>query len=172
MSSNVACGTWVAASTHQFKEPVAVANLERQDFHAYCPMIRRRVRHARRVKEVLRPLFPGYVFIRLDPWRDQWRPILSTVGVRALIRFGDRFGFVSQEFVETLRAREEHGAVPLPRARDSYVQGEHVRLREGPFAGVVATVLHCDEGDRLTLLMDMLRRSVSVQSTVDEVVPA
>lgn len=172
MSRNVAYRIWVAASTHQGKEPVALANLKNQGFPAYCPMIRKRTRHARRQREVLRPLFPGYLFIRLDPLRDQWRPILSTIGIRTLIRFGDRFGIVPQGFVESLQAREEDNAVPLPRPRDNYAPGEQVRLREGPLEGIVASVLHCDEGARLTLLMDLLCREVTVKASIDGVVPA
>ena len=163
---------WVAVVTHHFKEAQAVDNLARQGFDAYCPMIRKKVRHARRLREVLRPLFPGYVFVSLDAERDQWRPILSTIGVRTLIRFGDRFGILPKSFVESLRALENDGAIAMPVAKESYACGEHVRLREGPFEGLVATVLKCDDNGRLTLLMDMLSRSVSVKAGLDQVVPA
>jgi len=163
---------WVAVGTHHFKEAQAVQNLERQGFQAYCPMIRKKVRHARRLREVLRPLFPGYVFVSLDAEHDQWRPILSTIGVRTLIRFGDRLGILPRSFVESLRSLEDEGAIPLPCAKDSYASGERVRLREGPFEGVIATVLRCDDNGRLTLLMDMLSRSVSVKAGLEQVVPA
>ena len=163
---------WVAVSTHCHKEVVAISNLKRQGYDAYCPMIRRRIRHARRLQEVLRPLFPGYVFIRLDPERDQWRTVLSTIGVKALIRFGGRLGIVPRGFVEMLKDHEEDGAVLPPPARDSYQPGERVRLREGALEGTVATVLTCDDKDRLTLLMDLLRRSVQVKVRIECVVPA
>ncbi len=165
-------GAWIAVSTHCHKERVAITNLERQGFHTYCPMIHRRIRHARRLTQALRPLFPGYVFIRLDPERDQWRSVLSTIGVRTLIRFGDRFGVVPREFVEMLKARERDGAVPLPRFREEYAPGELVRFRDGPFSGAVARVLNASESDRLVLLMDMLRQSVRVEASIDDVVSA
>lgn len=163
---------WVAASTHAHKECAAIANLERQGFRAYCPMVRRRIRHARRLQEVMRPLFPGYVFIRLDPEHERWRPILSTVGVRQLVRFGDRLGILPERFVEGLLAREVEGIVPMPRPRDGYDAGEKVRLREGPFDGVIATVLTCDDRERLLVLMDILKRSVRIKVSLDSVVPA
>ena len=163
---------WVAVSTHCHKELVAISNLERQGYDVYCPMIRRRIRHARRLQEVLRPLFPGYVFIQLDPERDHWRTVLSTIGVKALIRFGNRLGIVPRGFVEMLKDHEEDGAVSPPPARESYQPGERVRLREGPFEGLVGTVLRSDDCDRLTLLMELLCRSVRVKATVDDVAPA
>lgn len=167
-----AVATWIAASTHAHKEPMAITNLERQGFNAYCPMIKRRVRHARKLSEVLRPLFPGYVFIRLDLDRDQWRPIMSTFGVRNLIRFGDRLGALPSAFVETLLAREQDGAVTLPPAKAAYAPGEQVRLREGPFEGLVATVLTASDCDRLLVLMDLLKRSVRVKVAIEDVIPA
>jgi len=165
-------GVWAAASTHPHKERLAQANLEAQGFQTYCPMIRKQVRHARRLDEVLRPLFPGYVFIRFDPRMTQWRPILSTIGVRTLIRFGDTIGVLPRNFVEDLRIREEKGAIPPPRARDHYAAGERVRMREGPFDGVIATVLASDDKDRLLVLMELLRRGVRVKVSIEDVVPA
>jgi transcriptional antiterminator RfaH len=164
-------GMWIAATTHHFKEALATENLRAQGFQTYCPMIRKRVRHARRQSEVLRPLFPGYVFIRFDPLSTQWRPILSTIGVRTLIRFGDKIGVLPPNFVENLRIREDHGAIPLPRARDHYAAGERVRMREGPFDGVIATVLAAEDKDRLLVLMDLLKRGVRVKVSIDDVVP-
>ncbi len=165
-------GAWIAASSHHYKERLALDNLTAQGFQAYCPMIRKRVRHARRLSEVLRPLFPGYVFIRLEPHKTQWRPILSTIGVRTLIRFGDRLGVLPKNFIEDLRIHEADGAIPLPRPREHYNPGERVRLRDGPFDGLAATVLVAGDKDRLLVLMDLLKHGVRVNISIDDVVPA
>jgi transcriptional antiterminator RfaH len=165
-------GAWIAITTHPHKERVAVMNLGQQGFRTYCPMIRRRTSHARKLRDVFRPLFPGYIFVRLDVKRDQWRPILSTIGVRTLVRFGDKLGMVPEGFVSALQDREEDGAVRLPPARDAYVPGEKVRLRNGPFAGLVATVLASSDCERLSVLMEMLTRSVRVRLPIEDVVPA
>ena len=169
---DVAARGWIVASTHPHKEHVAVGNLERQGFRVYCPKVRKRIRHARRLQQVIRPLFPGYIFIRLNPECEQWRSIGSTFGVRNLIRFGDRPGTIPDQFVERLHATEQQGVVAIPSARDSYNAGEKVRLREGPFEGLIATVLQATESDRVVVLMEFLRRSVRVQLALNEVVPA
>ncbi len=170
--TDVATKNWIVASTHTHKEHVALDNLARQGFSAYCPKIRKRIRHARRLQQVVRPLFPGYIFIQLDPEREQWRSIGSTFGVRNVIRFGERLGTVPDQFVSRLHATEEEGVVALPSARDAYNPGEKVRLREGPFEGIIATVMAATECDRVIVLMDFLRRSVRVRLALNEVVPA
>ena len=169
--SDAASKSWIVASTHPHKERLALDNLERQGFRSYCPRIRRRIRHARRLQVVLRPLFPGYVFIRLNPKQEQWRSIASTFGVRSLIRFGEKPGVVPEQFVAGLLATEEEGAVTIPRARDSYRPGEKVRMRDGPFDGLIATVISAAECDRIVVLMDLLRQSVRVRTAINAVVP-
>lgn len=158
---------WVAVNTHAHREHIALENLARQELEAYCPMMRRRVRHARRTSDVLRPLFPGYLFVRINTDVQRWRPILSTYGVRALVRCGDQLSFVDSGLIESLKAREVEGAIARP--AEPYRPGQQVRMRGGPFDGLVATVIEMDEKDRLLVLMDLLNQSVKVKVTATEV---
>src|SRR5262245_44075955 len=102
---------WAAVNTHARKEGTAIANLARQEFETYCPMMRRRIRHARRARDVLRPLFTGYVFVAIDPAATRWRRIASTVGVRRLVIFGDEPALLPNDFIDSLRKREVDGAI-------------------------------------------------------------
>lgn len=58
---------WYAVYTQAGKERFALQNLANQGFEAYLPSYRKRRRHARRVDTVLAPLFPRYLFVRMDP---------------------------------------------------------------------------------------------------------
>ena len=42
---------------------MAKLNLQKQGYRAFMPMRQTEVRHARTVKIVNRPLFPGYIFV-------------------------------------------------------------------------------------------------------------
>lgn len=152
---------WVAVNTHTRKEATAIANLARQEFETYCPMMRRSVRHARRARDVLRPLFPGYLFVAVDPLTTRWRKIASTVGVRRLVIFGDELALLPDDFVASLRMREVDGAIVRP-ASDFKI-GQPVRMAGGAFDGLVATIIDMDEKDRLVVLLDLLSRKVKVQ---------
>ena len=152
---------WVAVNTHAHREHIAVEHLGRQQFETYCPLIERQVRHARRTRDVLRSLFPGYVFVRIDQDLQRWRPILSTYGVRSLVRCGERLSFVEDGFVAGLKAREVGGSIIKP--AEPYRPGQAVRIRTGPFDGLVAKIIAMDEKDRLLVLMDLLNQSVKVK---------
>lgn len=152
---------WLVVNSHANQEHVAIENLVRQNYETYCPMILKRRSHARRVEEVVRPLFPGYLFVNIGPGRERWRPILSTIGVRAVVHFGETLGKISGEFIHSLRLREKDGLILVPET--PYHIGQQVRLGSGAFDGVVATVLAVDEKQRLTILMDILQRQVRVK---------
>jgi transcriptional antiterminator RfaH len=158
---------WVAINTHPHREQVAVENLARQQFNVYCPTELRRVRHARRVQDVTRPIFPGYIFAEVAPDLAHWRSILSTYGVRAVIRYGDRPAFVEAGFIEGLRAREIDGVIAKPVT--PYKVGQEILLNGGPFDGLIATIVEMKEKDRLVLLMRLLSQDVRLKVTAASV---
>lgn len=151
---------WGVVHAHLHREHVAIEHLARQEFETYCPMIMRQVRHARRTRDVLRPLFPGYLFVRIDPDRRRWRSILSTRGVRALMRCGERPGFVEDAFVGCLKAREHNGVIVRPAA--PYRVGQQIHICSGAFSGLVATIVEMPEKERLVVLMNLLSHSIKV----------
>jgi len=159
--------SWIVVNTQPHKEAVVLANLANQGFAAYCPLVHKRVRHARKVRDVLRPLFPGYLFIECVPDRSAWRPVLSTFGVRAVVRSGEEPSRLDRRFIEALRAREIDGVIVAPAS--PYEIGQEIRIAAGPFDGTVATIVGMDEKDRLVVLMDILNRPVRVRLDAGQV---
>lgn len=162
---------WIALYTKANQESLAVTHIERQEFEAYCPMILRTRRHARKVEQVKRPLFPSYIFVRLNRDMDQWRPLLSTRGVQSLVRFGDKLGFLPDSFVENLRAHDQAGDL-LQEVAPKIKPGDEVTLTEGPFQNVIAKVLSLPEKERVWVLLDMMGQQVRVSQSISALIPA
>jgi transcriptional antiterminator RfaH len=160
------CSVWAVINTHPSREALALEHLARQDFEAYCPMVPKRLKQAHRYIDVARPLFPSYVFVRVAPERNQWRPVLSTIGVRTVIRFGEKLGWVDSGFIDCLKQREKDGLILRPAS--PFELGQQVRVTSGPFDGVIATIVSMSEKDRLIVLMDLLSRKVQVHMTSDQ----
>jgi transcriptional antiterminator RfaH len=158
---------WAVASTQPHRELTAIQNLDRQGFKNYCPMISKRIRHARKWQDVRRPLFPGYVFIALEDTNQQWRPILSTYGIKQLICHGNRPSILDKGFVECLQDREKNGVVTS--AEHSFKNGQLVRLNRGPFDGLTATIIELDQKSRITVLLNMLNGQIKVKVPVGDV---
>jgi transcriptional antiterminator RfaH len=170
LEENEKDGVWATVNTLNHKENVSIQNLERQNFEAYCPKIRKNIRHARRFQIVDRPMFPGYIFVRVASRREQWRPILSTIGVRALVRFGDEIGFVDDRLIAGLKAREHDGVIAAP--EEPYRAGQRITVGAGPFEGIIATVISVREQDRLIILMNLLRNKVRATVSANQVRPS
>ena len=81
---------WLVVNTQPHKEMYALENLERQGFTVYCPLIIKRVRHARRAYDARRALFPSYVFVNTATTQGRWRPVQSTFGVRSIVFQGEQ----------------------------------------------------------------------------------
>ncbi len=152
---------WIVVSTHQHRERFAVENLERQQFTAYCPWISRQVRHARRTYETRKPMFAGYVFVAVTDDHQNWRSLLSTYGVRSIVRCGDTWSTIDGTFIDALKAREQDGAIVRP--HQPFTVGQNVRIARGALDGLIGTIIEMDEKDRLVVLLDLLNRPVKVR---------
>jgi transcriptional antiterminator RfaH len=162
---------WFVVRTLPRAEERAVWHLGNQGFAAYLPRYLRRVRHARRNAIVLRPLFPGYLFVELDPMRCRWRSINGTIGVHEIITNGDVPLAVPEAIIAEIRSREdETGAVKL--APPSFTRGQAVRLIEGPLADVSGLFEEMRDQNRIILLVSLLGRKVRMQVPVAAVAAA
>ncbi|WP_280949183.1 transcriptional activator RfaH [Hyphomicrobium sp. 802] len=117
-SSTADDAAWIAVNVHPNREHTAEMHLRNQGYEVYVPVLRKQIRHARQVREVLRPLFPGYLFARLTHSTMRWRPILSTVGVRSVVCMGEAPSVVSRAFIDDLKSRETNGVISRSSAAD------------------------------------------------------
>jgi transcriptional antiterminator RfaH len=154
--------SWFVVRTQSRAEEKAAYHLAIQGFVPYLPRYRRRVRHARRNEMVLRPLFPGYLFVHLDPTQCRWRSINGTFGVRELLCNGDSPLPVPDCVVDGIKAREdETGAVRL--VAPAFVRGQVIRLLDGPMADINGLFEEMRDENRVVLLVSLLGRQVRMQ---------
>jgi len=162
-------GVWFVLATHSHREAEAVQNLGRQNFHAYCPMIVRHIRHARRSYDAPRPLFPGYVFAAQEDLAQRWRPLLSTIGVRNVVMSGETPAKLPAGFVENLKSREVNGSICKPET--PFQIGQQVTIRGGAFDGLIAQIEEMKENERILVLLDLLKRQTRVYVDAKCLVP-
>jgi transcriptional antiterminator RfaH len=159
---------WLVIATHPHRELFAISNLKRQDFDAYCPMIMKRIRHARRVYDDPRPLFPGYIFVAFQPAQN-WRPILGTYGVKSLVRNGEEPGLLGGSFIDAMKSRERDGVIRKLAAE--LEAGQRVEVQGGPFDGLVGEILELRDKERVLVLLNMLDQQTKTHLRVDMLNP-
>jgi transcription antitermination factor NusG len=133
--------------------------LERKGYEVFVPAYLDFRRYSDRIKKVEAPLFPGYVFCRLDVVRRV--PVLRTPGVVAITGAGGVPEPVGESEIEIIRTAVSSGASvqPWPYLR----AGNRVKIEFGPMAGIEGILVRSSGIDRLVLTVDLLQRSIAVE---------
>jgi len=145
---------WYVVQTLPHREAVAAQHLCAQGFRSFLPRFRKTVRHARKLRHVLAPVFPGYMFVVLDVQRDRWRSVNGTFGVARLVTAIDRPEPVPVGIVEALQSSSD--LVGLVRFDSELVAGQKVRVLSGPFAQAIGALERLDDNGRVRVLLDMM----------------
>ena len=147
---------WYPVQTKLKKEKTVERRLRDLDLEVFLPWVRLRRRVGSRFQRVLDPLFPGYLFCRLDLF-VAGKAARYAPGVKDFVRFGSRIADVGDEVIGDIRERCPDGVAEIkPRP---YRVGEPVLIREGSFSGIEAVFERELRGsDRVTVLLELLGR--------------
>ncbi len=159
---------WFVVYSLMHREELARFHLERQGFRTFLPRGMKTRRHARKLENVLVPIFPRYLFLVLDLSRDRWRSVNGTFGVSRLVMEGEQPRPVPRGIVEALIAACDEREI-LRLDRDGWLQvGDRVQLLAGPFAKQVGSLARLDDQGRVQVLLEIMggRVPVDVQSDI------
>jgi transcription antitermination factor NusG len=170
---NLPCPAWVASvpwfalQVKQRYEQLTATALRNKGYEEFLPLYKHRRRWSDRIKQVDLPLFPGYLFCRLDPTNRL--PILTTPGVVLIVGIGKVPVPVEESEMAGLRSivASQVPAEPWPFLR----AGQRVRIDYGPLRGVEGVFLNHKNQSRLVVSVSILQRSVAVEVDSDWVTP-
>lgn len=165
--NNIDEGVWYVVQTQVNAEVKAARNLVRQGFEIYLPRYLKRRSHARKVDKVAAPLFPRYLFVRIDMTRQRWRSIQATFGVSRLVLNGADPAPVPQQALTLLKAREDESGYVRLDQRPKFALGEKVRVLAGAFADIVGLFDGLGDRERVAILLDLLGQKVRVSMDAD-----
>lgn len=162
---------WYLVYAKPRQERVARINLERQGYPVYLPLARQVRRRGARTLSTIAPLFPRYLFVRLDRTIDNWAPIRSTVGVVSLIRFGQQPAPVPDDLIDFLRAREDPEGLHVVAATE-YRAGARVRITAGGLTGYEGIFVATTSRQRVLVLLDILGKQTRAVIEAGAIEPA
>lgn len=151
---------WYAVHVHSKSERVAAGILSQKGYEEFLPLYRARRHWADRVKELELPLFPGYLFCRMNAG-ERLLPVLSTPGVLGIVSVGKVPVPVSDQEVESIRVVLRSGlpALPWPRLEP----GDRVYVERGPLAGLEGVVLRQRKAYKFLISVPLLQRGVAAE---------
>lgn len=153
--------SWFVIWTESRAEKKVEARIAALGLSPWLPTVKERHRWSDRWRDVVCPLFPGYLFARSRS--VEWHKVLGTPGVLTVVKREGRPALIADAFVAGLRdAIERQGAAPEPIAEVvDYLPGDEVVVQEGPLIGVRGVVRELRSGRRLVIWVSEIGRGVA-----------
>jgi transcription antitermination factor NusG len=150
---------WFALQVRSRYENIITAHLSGKGYEWFLPLYKCRRRWSDRFKEIERPLFPGYVFCRLDPL-DRL-PIHMIPGVILIVGVGKTPVPIDEAEIGAIQSAVKSG---LPSQPWPFMNiGQRIRIEHGPLCGLDGVLLDFRGHHRLVLSVTLLNRSIAVQ---------
>jgi transcription antitermination factor NusG len=166
---------WFAVYTSPRHEKRVSQYLSMRKIEHYLPLYRTRCKWKDGSRVILDlPLFPGYLFVRIDA--SERVQVLQVPGVLSFVGgTGRQPATLPEADINALRS-----GLPLRHAEPHplLTVGHRARIRSGALAGMVGVVVRRKNSLRVVLTMDLIRQSISVEvdeselETLDSAIPS
>jgi transcription termination/antitermination protein NusG len=111
-------------------------------------------------KTVTEKIFPGYMLVHLELTDDAWLAVRTTQGVTGFVGIGSKPTALPKHEVDAIKQFMTQAA---PQYKADFVEGEAVRITDGPFSDFLATVKSIDEEKgKVELLVNFFDRETPV----------
>lgn len=168
---------WYCVVTNPNCQVRAALGLHQLGYRSFYPKVRRWVSHARTKQAKDKPLLGRYIFVEVDPKNDQqsFYAVRAVNGVETVLsswrqtRLGEKYepAEFSTGWIESMRLRQMAGE--WDETRGDVPIGARVRLMQGEFADMLATVT-AKEGRRgKTIVFKLLDENRYGKLNVDNV---
>lgn len=178
---------WYVVQTEPNREMAAQAGLVLRKVPFYMPTMLRtaplpRARHlaGETHEDVMRPLFPGLLFVAESVVSNRYDVIARCPGVssRPLWRFGEDVAVVRPVAMQAIQYIEAGERELFYRDKGRKIAGyqpavgDEVRILLSAITdNMTGRVSDVDEKGRITILVELLKREVRVQATVNQIAP-
>jgi len=154
---------WYLIFSKPRKEITASEQLKSKGYETYLPLLQLDVRKENQLGSAQYPMFPRYLFIRLCDETDNWEPIKYTIGVSNLVKFSNKPARIPDKLISSLRKYDEKGLYESV-DKSNIKLGSRVVISKNnsSFYGLEAIVQECSPNDRVILLFNLIKRTITV----------
>ncbi len=159
---------WFAAYTNSHHERRVASCFSQRHIESFLPLYAATRRWKNRCEMNLElPLFPNYVFVRMDP-RERVS-VLEVPGVLSLVGSGRTLAPLPDVEIEALRSGLGRRKIePYP----YLVIGERVRIKAGPMMGMEGVLIRKKNNFRVVLALEVIMRCVAMEVDAADLEPA
>lgn len=112
-------------------------------------------------KTVNEKIFPGYMLVHMELTDDSWLAVRTTQGVTGFVGMGNKPSALPRHEVEAI---QKYMLQVSPQYKADFVEGEAVRIVEGPFNDFLGTVNSInEERGKVEVLVSIFGRETPVE---------
>lgn len=158
---------WYAVYTYPRHEKAVKDHLESKFVEAFLPTFVSESRWKDRRVRIHTPLFPGYVFTRINV--SERSKVLAVPGVIRMLSFNGTPAPIDDSEIEAVKVCLERGVAlePYP----FFQVGDRVRVRSGVLEGLEGLVSRCKSERRLIVPISLINQSVAIEVDVQLLEP-
>ncbi len=149
--------SWYVLYTKPRNEKKATERLQTAGYEMYCPLIKTVKQWSDRKKKVSVPMFPSYIFVRIE--EAARKEVLRDPGVLNYVFWIGKPAVIRDDEIEAIRKIENKG-VDIKVEGGKPEKGQFVEIPEGPFKGMIGRV---DKVDRTRVLLYIEQLGAIVQ---------
>jgi transcriptional antiterminator RfaH len=151
---------WFVVQTKSKHEDRSLFHLKNKGIETYLPKMEVMTFHARKRSMIRKPLFPCYLFVRVDAER-MLDKVRWTNGVVRILLNSIQPVPLSDEIIEKIKDLEDCDGIIRRRPSQEH---KRVRITRGPFKDITG-VVYCwlSERERVKILLDVISYQVSVE---------
>ncbi len=158
---------WFAVWTRSRQEKSAATMLATLGVLHFLPLKSEVHEWSDRKQTVTVPLFPGYLFVRINLAKDSRVMVLNTSGVAGFV--GNQTGPLPipdrqiEDIRTALETRVECTVIPL------LTDGDRVRVLRGPLAGIQGKLVRSNSSSRLSISIETIHKSLLINVSQHDV---
>lgn len=151
---------WFVIWTMPRAEKKVASRIAANGIEAWLPSVTERHRWSDRWREVILPLFPGYLFAKCE--LSDLSAMLRTPGVLTVVKAGDKPARLTDSFVHALRRAIDSPELKAePVASHDYSVNEEVLIQQGPLAGMRGVIRQLRGAQQLVVWVQEVGRGVA-----------
>jgi transcriptional antiterminator RfaH len=159
---------WYVIYTKPRHEKKVASYLDELNIQHFLPTLRTLRIWPGKKKYMTLPLFPSYVFVKLDDVRNYFES-LRIPGVLHYVRVGSQIATISEVIIHKLQSFVTRGGQDIEVSAERFDPGRVLHIERGPFAGFSCEVIRYKGRQKMLVRIELLHRNIMLDLPMEYV---
>lgn len=150
---------WYILYVRSRSEKKVMERMEKRNITAFLPMIKTMRQWSDRKKQVLVPLFNGYLFVKINP--EQFTAVRMIEGVVNFVQQEKKHATISEEQISSIKRFIETG-LHMETSSDHFEEGEKVKIKFGPLKDCEGELTEIKNEKQFIVRLEMINQVLIV----------